>query len=336
MRKRQKAIDCSDLIQQFDKKVAEIDNELGLVAYSVITVASNGVADLGDEVSAAAQKTMDTPFMRHRTAEELSKWDAFSRATPMKQVLDQLSPEANLSIANFMSKWVGLPSLLAQATTVRKLMLTSTSLGSAFAAVMSTDFGSQMASACAEITGLSASSAEMVTGVTTIIAGYSVAALLHTAIAQRAHASYDNITAKAQGWNDNLERGWKTWLPKLTWLGLNKLINPHPALSEKTLDALKCMSNRIPTSYDIPKDESLAVAAITDHLARNYGMMSYRAGHVAINLLAHDESNPNRLLSILKTRDLPTEWISHYKFDPRYCVPAETVLESAPAHSPRM
>jgi hypothetical protein len=333
MHKPHRRIDCADLIQQIDQGITEIDSELGVITYGVIVRAGQGVSDLGHGALDATEKVLNTPYMRHRTAEELSKWDAFSRLPPVNFVLNKLSPETSRRVANTMAKWVGLPTLLAQATSVRKLMLTTTTVGSMFGAMMSTDLGSQMTSACSEFTGLSLSTAETVTGMSLILAAYGVASLLHTAISRKAHDSYDFITARAQSWNDRLERGWRTWLPRATWLGMSKLINPHPPLGRGTLDALASMSQRLPTAHVIPRDEELAIAAVTDYLSRNFGMPSFRAGHVAINLLAHEEPNPNRLLSILKTRDVPQDWISQYQFDPRYCVAPErsTAAISGPA-----
>jgi hypothetical protein len=320
MRKPPFKLDCSDLIQQIDDGLAEIDREIGVVTYSAITQATNGVAEVSRDALEITDKLMDSSIMRFRTAEERSRWNAFSKLPAVNFAMSKMSPATSQKVASTMAKWIGLPSLLAQATSVRKLIYTSTSVASVFSAMMNTDLGSQLTNSCAQLTGLDVTAAETVTGMSIVLAACGVASLLKTAVARHANDRYDHITARAQAWNDNLDRGWRTWMPRAIWIGLNKMANPHPLLSDNTLDALTKMSRRTPTNHQIPQTEALAIAAVTDSLNANFGMLSFRAGHVAINLLAHEEHNPNKLLSILKTRDIPQEWVDQYQFDPDYCV----------------
>ena len=90
----------------------------------------------------------------------------------------------------------------------------------------------------------------------------------------------------------------------------------------------------------LSKAELAPLEAVRIHLVQHYGIDELQAPTVAINLLAHEESNPNRLLSTLHTRSLPADWISKYQIDPRYCVlssdaPAAPAADAIPQEMSR-
>ncbi|MBN0509406.1 hypothetical protein JTM45_33855, partial [Pseudomonas aeruginosa] len=116
-------------------------------------------------------------------------------------------------MATVMSKWVGFPTLLSQATTLRKLCVTTSIASSGLAYVLSTDLGQAMVANCEGLLDLAPSEAHTVTGITMVMAAYAVTTLLKTALSFRAHSKHDDIARKAEQLNSQLERGWRTVLP---------------------------------------------------------------------------------------------------------------------------
>jgi len=335
MRKKTGLVDCSDLAHQIEEGLKTIDTELGIVAFQA-TVARPAEALKASTraVSKAAHELTDSKLVRLYTAEERARWHQFAQLPPMRFFLDKLGPKQSDALATVMSKWVGFPTLLSQATTLRKLCVTTSIASSGLAYVLSTDLGRAMVANCEGLLDLAPSEAHTVTGITMVMAAYAVSTLLKTAVCFRAHARHDEIARRAQEWNDKLERGWRDVL-----LGLQKVISPYPAYDEGALQKIRAAAEG-GLLKGLSKAELAPLEAVRIHLVQHYGIDDLQAPAVAINLLAHEESNPNRLLSTLHTRSLPADWISKYQIDPRYCVlssdaPAAPAADAIPQEMSR-
>lgn len=320
MRKRKNLVDCSDLAQQIEQGLNAIDAELGLVAFQA-TVAgpAEALKASSQAVSKVAHDLTDSKLVKLYTAEERARWHQFAQLPPMKYFLDKLGPERSDAVATVMSKWVGFPTLLSQATTLRKLCVTTSLASSGVAYILSTDLGRAMVANCEGLLDLAPSEAHTVTGITMVMAAYAVTTLLKTAVTFRAHSKHDDIARKAELWNSQLERGWRTVLPRLLTLGLQKVIAPYPPFDETALQRIRAAAGG-DLLQGLSKAELAPLQAIRAHLVQHYGIDELQAPTVAIKLLSWEESNPNRLLSILHTRNLPVDWITKYQIDPRYCV----------------
>lgn len=340
MRKKNGLVDCSDLAHQIEEGLNTIDAELGLVAFKA-TVAGPAEALKASTraVTKAAHELTDSKLVRLYTAEERARWHQFAQLPPMRFFLDKLGPKQSDALATVMSKWVGFPTLLSQATTLRKLCVTTSIASSGLAYVLSTDLGRAMVANCEGLLDLAPSEAHTVTGITMVMAAYAVSTLLKTAVCFRAHARHDEIARRAQEWNDKLDRGWRDVLPRLLTLGLQKVISPYPAYDESALQKIRAAAEG-GLLKGLSKTELAPLQAVRTHLVQHYGVDEMQAPAVAINLLAHEESNPNRLLSTLHTRSLPADWISKYQIDPRYCVlssdaPAAPAADAIPQEMSR-
>lgn len=321
-RNSQGSIDLSDLTNQLESGLKDLEAHYGRVEVRPISATA---ADAILEPLKPIPSILDSLYVQHHFAEERAKWNRLAKLAPIKYVLTQIGEERSEKVATFMSKAVGLPSLLDHLTAKNSLLFKA---GSGLATyggfkLLAPDFVNNLLHNVENMTGLSHAHAAMGTGLLMVIAAHSVYAQIQSALLRQSLTIHDKVSPaiaeKANRMRTALGDGWKSWLPKAVWLGLDKIFNPHPSLSERTLNTLWTGKLSGPAYEAIPKAEREAVEAVTKNLTDRFSFSPTTAPSIAAELLANEEPNPNRLISILNTRRFPQEWVSRYGFDPTLC-----------------
>lgn len=357
MRKPDSRNQIQAIVGELESGLADIDREMGVIAYQAVVLpvtqaldaapaAANSLAALiNNGVTAAGQKAYEgivvkplnvlsgltySPIVELRLAEERSAWERFIALPTVSVALSKLSPQAHEALADFMSRRVGAASLMAQFTSVKKLMFSATIAATAFGGVIDSQIGQSIIGTTMQYTGLAHQDAQSVTGLALILGAVGVKQILGSSCSYRLHSNHDALRAKIDQWNAGIDQGWagvaKSWIAR----GLALVVTPHPPLSDQSREALRSVVERGGMLPQLQADDQKSLDTVASFISHEFRVGQGRASQVAADMLINGEPDPSRLMSLLRARHLPQSWIDKYEINPATCisVPEE---ESAPA-----
>ncbi|WP_455233514.1 hypothetical protein [Geopseudomonas aromaticivorans] len=173
---------------------------------------------------------------------------------------------------------------------------------------------------------------------TVIFAGISLAGLcaawsiLKAKFPALVHEKRDEWNERLNRWRDYLNLPVGRILAKTISFAQDALYYPTDPLTPETKALLR--GGALATGMKgIDKEQLETIDAVQKILTGPFGMPGPKAAFAATELLGQEATDANELISLLKTRQIPAEWIARYDFDKTRCVTLPSVQEEEYAHN---
>ncbi|MFK4136322.1 hypothetical protein ACI2KR_29185 [Pseudomonas luteola] len=168
---------------------------------------------------------------------------------------------------------------------------------------------------------LSQSDSQALTTAMIGISALSAYRLFSVNLAGRRAANFDQNKYTLERWQSKLQGGWANWAVSVIGWVNDKLHNSLPPFEKQTLQQLKSLKQgelaRLFTTDLLTQPQQYAFQSIVRELTQQYriGM----ADTVAIEMLLQ-EPDPNRVMAILRSREIPEHWAQEFKIERRFLV----------------
>lgn len=333
-----RANDLMNKVAELNAGMKSIDRQLGVVLLAPGTEPSPSergpslaalIADqkkAGDlpppKVDFPTKNISDQHYLNVWLSHAHSGWQYALNAPGIKQVASLLSQKQRDDLDYVMIDVLNLPGLVSQVKNAGTALLGAGAGARMADSALAWDM-KKVLSYCGQI---DLGSADIVVTSALVIGALGIKDYLLASGNQRLRVNHDAMVEKIDRWRSEASQGWtqamKGWM---AW-GASKFYLPEAQLSpaaQVELDHYRQHGGAVPSvsMQDIP-----AVRAVADSLTKKYNVPKADAFNTATKMLALEERDPNRLLSFLSLRCLPSRWAQEYGISPKTFVPGDTLM----------
>lgn len=309
-------------IDVLDARMAEIDRESGDVRIEV--------AHTPPRVDFNQDPLTSEKLLRLKLAEQHSSWNWALDLPVARSLASSIASQTKERIGRLAVDVAGIPLLIKQAMAVK-----SAAAGGGLAyLLMQTEGGQRMADVISAQAGLSSDASTIGAAVIFALAAGGTTQLLARRSVQSLHGHHDARIDQLNRWRASVSAGWAHVAQALAAKVLSKIMQPLQPLSIQANNALDFYRAGNGSPPALPQEDLAAVTAVASHLESVLRVPEARSRSVALDLLASEERDPNRLVSFIKARHIPEDWISRHGINPKTCIVTATPSPQPPPPAP--